>query len=177
VRKRLRKVGRWLPWVIAVVLILVLIRRVYPAVDLDRESHPAPDFELLDLDGEPFRLSDHRGKVIVLNFWATWCPPCRAEIPAFIRLQDELREEGVLFVGISLDDEGLAAVAPFAAARGINYPILPMGHAVAARFGGVHALPTTILIDRDGQIRFRHEGFLLPQALRPSIRRLVKAAP
>lgn len=176
-RRTLRRAGRWLPWVLAAVLLLFLIRRVYPAVDLEQTARPAPDFALADLEGELFRLSDHRGKVIVLNFWATWCPPCRAEIPAFIGLQDEFREAGVLFVGISLDEEGAAVVAPFVEARGVNYPILPNGQAVAAQFGGVHALPTTLLIDRAGQIRFRHEGFLLPQALRRPLQQLAGEVP
>lgn len=168
----LRLLWKVVPWVLVGILIVILARQVYPSVDLDATYGPAPDFELRDLDDEVFRLSDHAGEVVVINFWATWCPPCRAEIPAFVNLQDALRDEGVLFVGVSLDDEGAEVVKPFADARSINYPILLEGHSVAARFGGVYALPTTILIDRDGMIRFRHEGFLLPQALRPAIRTL-----
>jgi peroxiredoxin len=168
-----RKLWRLAPWLVAGVLLIVIVRQVYPSVDLGVAAVPAPDFELLDLDGELFRLSDHRGKVLVLNFWATWCPPCRAEIPSFIRLQNEFREEGVLFVGISLDEEGAEAVAPFADARAINYPLLMHGHRAAAAYGGVGAIPTTILVDRAGRVRFRHEGFLLPQALRPAIRALI----
>lgn len=155
-------------------MLVFLVRRIHPAVDLDHDLGAAPDFILMDLDDQPFRLASHRGRVVVVNFWATWCPPCRAEIPGFISLQNEFQDEDVLFVGISLDEDGAEAVRPYAANREINYPILLDGHGVARSFGGVGVLPTTLLIDRGGHIRFRHEGFLLPRALRPAIRTLLE---
>jgi len=170
-----RPTSRWaLAWRIAswaavIVLLVILVRRVYPAIDLEGPYASAPDFELVDLDGEPFRLSEYRGKVVVLNFWATWCPPCRAEIPGFIRLQDEFREEGVVFVGVALDEEGAEVVEPYSRQRGINYPVLLDRGAVARQFDGGRVVPTTFLIDRQGRIRFRHEGLLLAGALRPAL--------
>jgi thiol-disulfide isomerase/thioredoxin len=174
VRRRLALAWRIVSWGIIVALVVILWRRVYPSIDLDVVHGAAPDFELLDLEGRPFRLSDHRGQVIVLNFWATWCPPCRAEIPWFIRLQEEWREAGVLFVGVSLDEGGVAEVAPYARDRGINYPVLVDGDVAARRFERVDVLPTTYLIDREGNVRFRHEGLLLAGALRPALRVLAR---
>lgn len=156
-------------WGAVFVLLFVVFRQVYPSVSLDGDHLLAPDFELLDLDGELFRLSDHRGDVLVVNFWATWCPPCRAEIPGFIRLQNEFRDQGVLFVGIALDEEGAEVVEPYSRQRGINYPVLLDQGAVARQYDGGRVVPTTFLVDRAGNIRFRHEGLILAGALRPAL--------
>lgn len=172
-RLALRRATSFASWAVIVVLAFLIVRQVYPRIDLGVEHDRAPDFELLDLEGLPFRLADQQGKVIVLNFWATWCPPCRAEIPGFIRLQDEFREEGVLFVGVALDEEGAEVVGPYAEQRGINYPIVLDRGTVARAYNSAHVVPTTLLIDRQGMIRFRHEGLIMPRALRPAIVDLV----
>jgi thiol-disulfide isomerase/thioredoxin len=169
---RLALAWRVASWAAVIVLLVIVVRRVYPAIDLREALATAPDFELLDLDGETFRLADHRGQVVVLNFWATWCPPCRAEIPGFIRLQNEFREDGVVFVGVALDEEGAEVVEPYSRQRGINYPVLLDRGAVARQFDGGRVVPTTLLIDRSGRIRFRHEGLLLAGALRPALAEL-----
>ncbi|MDP4198825.1 MAG: TlpA disulfide reductase family protein [Bacteroidota bacterium] len=116
---------------------------------------PAPDFELKDLDGNVHHLSDYRGKVVVLNFWATWCPPCRKEIPDFIELQKQLAPQGVQFLGIALDDEGLPKVKPWVASHGFSYPILLPDAAgkVVASYGEMSSIPVTYFIDRKGVIR------------------------
>jgi peroxiredoxin len=169
VSPRWRRAGRVLYWVGLAALAVVLYRRVAPSIELSGEAPAAPPVEAALLDGAAFRLADYRGRVVVLNFWATWCPPCLAEIPGFVRLQEELRDDGVVFVGVAMDEGGAAAVAPFAERHGITYPLVLDDGALAARFGGVAALPTTLLIDRAGRVRYRHEGLLLAHALRPAL--------
>ncbi|MDX1530308.1 MAG: TlpA disulfide reductase family protein [Rhodothermales bacterium] len=127
----------------------------------DPAAEQAPDFEGTTLRGEPFRLSDHRGEVVILNFWATWCAPCVAEIPAFVRLQDELEGAGVRFVGVSQDADGEAAVRPFAERFRINYPLLlDSDFAISRRYGGISYLPTTFVIDREGRVVRQQVGGL-----------------
>lgn len=156
-------------WLIIGAAAFHIFRTVSPSIDLSRQMGPAPDFTLVDMQGQPFRLSDHKGKVVVLNFWATWCPPCRAEIPGFIDIQRDLAGDGVLFVGIALDDGGWNAVTPFANARGINYPVVLGNGATARRYGGITALPTTLILDRNHTIRYVHEGLILEHSLRKAL--------
>jgi thiol-disulfide isomerase/thioredoxin len=101
----------------------------------------APAFSLRTLDGETFRLEEHRGEVVILNFWATWCPPCREEMPGFVDLQDSFREEGVQFVGIAVDRDGATAVRPFVEKRDVNFPQIANPSVGARHFpgeGGAH---------------------------------------
>src|SRR5690554_3519895 len=93
-----------------------------PPIAQAQDNGEAPDFTLQTMDGEALTLSDLRGKVVVLNFWATWCPPCRYKIPYFIKFQEEFADD-VVFVGVSLDQNGWDAVRPFAEELGINYPL------------------------------------------------------
>lgn len=146
-------------------------RSELPAEDPD-EIEPAPDFTLPMLDGGTFRMSEHEGEVLVVNFWATWCAPCRIEIPDLIEMQSDLGEEGIQIVGISLDHQGQDVVEAFADEAGINYPILLDDGKVAAQFGGVYALPTTIIVDREGMIRRRIPGLVTRQLLTPILREL-----
>jgi peroxiredoxin len=115
-------------------------------------SRPAaPDFSLRDVDGVVYSLRDYRGKVVFVNFWATWCPPCRREIPDLMALQNE-HEGDLVVLGISLDREGAAKVKPFVEQMGITYPILVDGDNVAASFGPFNSIPMTFVVDRDGRI-------------------------
>jgi peroxiredoxin len=171
---RWRRAGRVGYWLLLVGLVLLLWRRVSPPVDLGEVLGVAPDFTAETVGGEPFRLSDHAGQVVVLNFWATWCPPCHVETPGFVRLQTEFANRGVVFVGVSVDAEGAEVVRPFAERYGVNYPLALHGRPVGALFGGISAYPTTLLIDRSGRIRFRHEGVLLAHALRPALAELAR---
>lgn len=119
------------------------------------------DFTRPTHDGGSFTLSDHRGEVVVLNFWATWCLPCLAEIPTFVELQEELRSQGVQFVGVSQDEGGLDVVRDFAAEMDVNYPLVPDPDLdISAGFGGVPVLPTTFVLDREGRIRGSTYGAL-----------------
>ena len=146
-------------------LFIALVGCGEPASD-PAEQTPVTQAQTLDFtrpthDGGTFTLSDHRGDVVVLNFWATWCIPCLAEMPEFVELQEELRDQGVQFVGVSQDDGGLDTIRPFAEQLGINYPLVPdIELNISAQFGGVPVLPTTFVIDRDGSIRASAYGAL-----------------
>ncbi len=112
----------------------------------------APSLQLQSLEGKTVKLSDYKGKIVVLNFWATWCPPCREEIPDLVALQKQYAAQGVVVLGVSMDEGGPAKVASFAKKYGINYPVV-MGDAKAsADYGGIQVLPTTFIIDRAGKI-------------------------
>ena len=121
---------------------------------------PAPGLELKDVTGKTVRLSDFAGKVVVLNFWATWCPPCRKEIPGFMELQKEYGPKGVQFVGVALDEEGLAKVKPYVEKNPFNYPVLIGDAKGVARYGEMNAIPVTYIIDRKGLIRFSRVGMV-----------------
>lgn len=117
----------------------------------------APNFSLTDLSGKKLDLAAYRGKVVLLNFWATWCGPCRTEIPRLIGLQDKYRSKGLEIVGISLDDDA-KPVRAFYQQFKINYPVV-MGDAnLAERYGGILGLPVSFVIGCDGRIYTRHTG-------------------
>lgn len=144
-----------------------------PAHAASEPGSPAPDFALTTLSGEPFRLSEQRGRVVVLNFWATWCPPCRYEIPDFVALQEAFGSEDVLFVGVSLDEGAPEGVARFAREMGVNYPIAIDDGAANAAYGPILSLPTTFLIDREGEIQGYAPGMVTRDLLEPAIETLV----
>ncbi len=137
------------------------------------EAHAAPEWELFDLNGNLHRSKDFEGKVVVLNFWATWCPPCRMEIPGFVEVQAELEDAGLVIVGISLDEAPVAQVRTFAEDFGINYPVVMGDAQVANDYEGVRALPTTFFIDREGQVRNVHRGYMTKRAFRKTVLRLL----
>src|SRR2546430_12359169 len=112
----------------------------------------APDFTLRSLDGRTIRLADYRGKVVLLNFWATWCAGCRVEIPRLVAQYRQHHSEGLEIVGISMDDGDESMIARFAKLKGINYTIVKGNDAVAKSYGGVQLLPQTFVIGRRGEI-------------------------
>ncbi len=120
---------------------------------------PLPRFDLADLDGKPIDQAAWAGKVVVLNFWATWCGPCRQEIPDLIALQERYRDSLVV-VGLSLDDGPVADVRKFVAEQRINYPVAIAGADIQTLFGGFRSVPSTFIVTRDGQITQRHVGLL-----------------
>ena len=112
----------------------------------------APDFSLKTLDGKTLTLSDLRGKAVVLNFWATWCPPCKVELPWFVDLQKQYGPQGLQVVGISEDEGSKDKVAQFVKEMGVNYTIAVDDNSVSEKYGDVEDLPTTFYIDRNGKI-------------------------
>ena len=117
----------------------------------------APDWQLKDLDGQTVKLSDFKGKVVILNFWATWCGPCRAEVPIFKELQEKYAAQGLTVVGVS-DDTGVSDVKSYVMQTGINYPVVLGDEKTVADYGGFTAIPTTFVIDRNGNIVTSHQG-------------------
>jgi cytochrome c biogenesis protein CcmG/thiol:disulfide interchange protein DsbE len=131
---------------------------VSPSLRVTPAEHPfAPEFSLPDMTGQQLKLSDYRGKVILLDFWATWCGPCREEIPHFVELQNKLGDQGFQVIGVSMDD-GPEPVREFYRQFKINYPVV-MGNAkIGELYGGVLGLPIAFVIGRDGRIYSRHIG-------------------
>lgn len=138
-------------------------------------GQPRPDFRLPDIEGQVRSISEWDGKVLVVNFWATWCPPCRKEMPAFIELQEQYADKGLQFVGIAIDEKD--KVIDFSDTYGVNYPMLvgdldaiKLGKAYGNRFG---ALPYTVIIDRGGNIRFTQRGELPRDIAEAEIKKLL----
>lgn len=130
----------------------------------------APDFELESLQNGSFVLDEQRGNVVVLNFWATWCEPCRDEMPDLVMAQDSLTGAGVVFAGVSIDEEGREIVAPFHETFPVDYPLLLDGFEVAQEYGAHYVVPTTIVIGRDGYIVDRLEGAVTLEEFLPRLR-------
>ncbi len=118
----------------------------------------APDFALQSLDGKTVHLSDFRGKAVLLNFWATWCEPCKLEMPWFVELQKQYGPQGLEVVGVAMDDSGPDKIAKFAHDMGVNYPVLLGKESVGDEYGGLEYLPTSFYIDRDGKVVARVFG-------------------
>lgn len=118
----------------------------------------APDFDLPTIDGKSLKLSDLRGKAVLLNFWATYCGPCKIEMPWFVEMQKEYGPQGFQVVGVAMDDASTEDIAKFAREIGVNYPVLIGKDSVADSYGGVSVLPTTFFVDRDGKLIAREFG-------------------
>ncbi len=140
------------------------------------ERKPAPDFALKDIDGQTVHLSDYKGKVVILDFWATWCGPCRMEIPWFIDLQRRNKDRGLEVLGVSMDDNGWADVKPFLTEMKINYRVVIGNDQTAEVYGGVESLPTTFLIDRDGKIAVVHVGLANRKDIEDGVEQLLQPA-
>lgn len=121
-------------------------------------AQEAPDFTLTDVEGKKVSLSDYKGKVILLDFWATWCGPCKMEIPSFIELQNVYKDD-VVVLGVSLDQGGPSAVVPFVEKMKINYPVVYGDGTVVKAYGGIRGIPTTFVIDRDFNIQRKYVGY------------------
>lgn len=140
--------------------------------DTTKEYKEAPDFSLKTMKGETFTLSDHEGKVVVINIWATWCGPCRKEIPEFIKMQRDMRDQGVLFVGVSVDEEGWEAVRPYAQKMDINYPVVIDDGSVFEGYGPFRLIPTSYIINKKGQVEYVVPGMINEEKLKPILEKL-----
>jgi peroxiredoxin len=141
----------------------------------DSERHNAPDFALKDADGKVVHLSDYKGKVVLLDFWATWCGPCKIEIPWFVDLQRKNKDRGFEVLGVSMDEEGWETVKPFLSDLAVNYRVVIGNDTTAQQYGGVDALPTTFLIDRSGKIAAVHVGLASRKDFVDGVEQLLQA--
>ena len=138
------------------------------------KSTPAPDFTLEKLNGGNLKLSDLRGKAVLLNFWATWCGPCKIETPWLVEMQDQYGNQGLQVIGVAMDDSGKDEISKFAKDMGVNYPVLLGKEAVGDEYGGVPALPESFFIGRDGKIVDRIIGLKGKAEIEDAIKKALK---
>jgi thiol-disulfide isomerase/thioredoxin len=136
-----------------------------------REPKPAPAFTATDLDGRPISMASLRGKVVIVNFWATWCGPCRAEVPDLVALQEKYKDS-LQVIGISEDEAGVEVVKRFAAEHRINYPVVMMTPELEKLFPGIGALPTSFILDRESRVVQKHVGMLTARTTESETRHL-----
>ena len=169
-----------LVWVERVVtaglLIFVAVRlgpQVGALVGFSPDQGRAPDYTLVTLDGDTIRSADLAGKVVVVNFWATWCIPCRLEMPSLESLHERHLHDDVIILGFATDVGGEQAVRAFLEERDITYAVGRATQAHRQAFGGIPGIPTTFLIDRDGNVRHKVVGYFAPPALNAAVDRLL----
>ncbi len=138
------------------------------------QGQPAPEFELDSIDGKKFRLADLKGKAVLLNFWATWCAPCKIEMPWFVELQKQYGPQGLQVVGVAMDADSPDEVKKFVAELGVNYPILLGNDKVGDLYGGIQGLPTTFYIGRDGKLVARALGLVSHREIEQNIQAALK---
>jgi peroxiredoxin len=136
----------------------------------------APDFTLQSLDGKTVRLSDYRGKGVLLNFWATWCGPCKIEMPWFVDLQKQYGPEGLQILGVAMDDASPGEIAAFAKEMGVNYPVLIGKEAVADAYGGVEGLPYSFYIDRNGKVLDKNIGLISRSEIEDNVKKILASS-
>jgi thiol-disulfide isomerase/thioredoxin len=164
-------------------LIAASLLLLAPVLSLSQEDHrpvirfvqnpdPAPDFKLTALDGKTVTLAGVRGKVVLLNFWATWCGPCRAEVPDFVALQDRYKDR-LQIIGLNVDDDDAAEIQKYVDETGINYPVAMTSNEIRIQYGGIPALPTSFVLDTEGRVVQKHVGLWNPAVYETEIRALL----
>ena len=143
-----------------------------PTIRFVNNPDPAPAFQLAGLDGKTVSVGDYHGKVVVLNFWATWCGPCRAEVSDLVELQKRYKDQ-LQVIGLVVDDDDQDAIKKFAAEFGINYPVAIASDEVRIQYGGIAALPTSFILDAEGRVVQKHEGLRDPVLYEVEIRSLL----
>jgi thiol-disulfide isomerase/thioredoxin len=156
------------------IIFLLLLLAALPSLSFGQTGQKAPTLVLRDLRGRDLRLSDYRGKVVLLNFWATWCPPCRAEIPDLVRMQREYKERGLQVIGVTYPPQTVREVRQFIRKLRVNYPVALGTKETKALFDQSETLPVTVVIDREGNFRELIEGILLPEEFVEKIKPLLK---
>ena len=143
-----------------------------PVIRFVRNPDPAPDFKLTSLDGKPLTLADFQGKVVFLNFWATWCGPCRAEVPDLVALQERYKDH-LQIIGLDVDDDDTAEIQKYVKETGIDYPVAMTPDDLRVQYGGIPALPTTFILDTEGRVVQKHVGYTDPELYETEIRALL----
>jgi thiol-disulfide isomerase/thioredoxin len=161
-------------WIAMRRIVIVMLLAVLPSASFGQTGQKAPPLVLKDLRGRNLRLSDYKGKVVLLNFWATWCPPCRAEMPDLIKMQREYRSRGLRIIGVTYPPEDIVEVRQFIRQLKVNYPIALGTKETKTLFDETETLPLTVVIDRLGNVRELIEGILLPQEFEQKIKPLLK---
>jgi cytochrome c biogenesis protein CcmG/thiol:disulfide interchange protein DsbE len=150
-------------------------RPLRPPVKEEGKRQTAPDFALKDVNGKTVKLSDYHGKVILLDFWATWCGPCKMEIPWFMEFERKYKDRGFAVLGVSMDDDGWQSVKPFIQEIGMNYRVMIGDERTGDLYGGIEALPTAFLIDREGRVAVEHVGVSSRREFEDGIEKLLEA--
>ncbi len=154
-------------------LVFICVVLVLSACQGEADQNRAPAFTLLDLKGDTVELSDFSGKVVLLNFFATYCPPCRMEMPDFVKLQKEYGEKGFQVVAVSVDNNPERVLPPFIDRLGINFPVLIATTKVLKDYGNIYALPVTFILDREHNIAEKYMGMVSEEDIRPVVERLL----
>jgi len=174
---RWKTLGKWIERIVLAVLLVFAVYRFGPQLGALTGVGPtlgqAPEVMFVSLDGDTVRSLDLRGEVVVLNFWATWCLPCRLEMPSLQNLHDDLASEGVRVVGLSTDVGSEGPIREFLTERDITYLVGRASNAQRRAFGGIPGIPTTFIIDKDGVVQHRIVGYFAPPAMRAAVGRLL----
>lgn len=165
--------SRFLRSVPLLALLVCFAVTAYGGEKAKSSPNPAPDFTLVGLDGKKYSLKDFKGKVLLLDFWATWCGPCRKEIPHLKDLHAQYKEKGLRIVGIALDQQGEKAVKPFVESNGIPFTSLLGSSEVVQAYGNIRAIPTTFLIDKKGNIQKVYRGYTEKAVFEEDIKKLL----
>jgi peroxiredoxin len=178
----LRDKGNRMPrnwiWAAAATMIvcacLLAFPRIWSAASMRvlKDGQPAPDFNLRDSTGVELRLSDYKGRAVLLNFWATWCWPCKAEVPLLMEFENRYQSSGLAVIGVSMDNDGWKAVMPYIEKNKLNYPVVIGNQELAKRYGA-ESLPMTMLIDREGRLAGVHLGLVEEKTWESEIGRLL----
>ena len=156
------------------IVVVLLLLAALPSRGAGQEVRKAPALILRDLQGRNLRLNDYKGKVVLINFWATWCPPCRAEVPELVKWQREYRGRGLQIIGVTYPPQTTKEVRRFVRNLKINYPVALGTKQAKALFFQGETLPVSVIIDREGNVRDIIEGILLPEEFEQKIKPLLR---